>query len=77
MAMYSRSHCLTRMLNEAVDRLNMRLANQHTFTRMSTVPGWNAGFGGDPVRVELRNPDVTVYPLVWDEISWRSWIMMA
>ena len=43
MARNSRSHCFTRIPKDAEVRLRMRLANQHTLTRMADVAAWNGG----------------------------------
>ena len=65
MARYSRSQDFTRMPKDAVERLMMRLANQHTFTRMSAVAAWN---GGAPVEgagaVEFRKPETILKLLI-------------
>ncbi len=41
MAMYSRSHCLTRIPKEAVTRLQTRLENQRVLTRTELEVGLN------------------------------------
>lgn len=42
-AIYSRSHCFTKIARDAVERLSTRLANQSTLTRMAAGLGVNDG----------------------------------
>lgn len=73
-ARYSRSHCFTRMENDAVDKLKMRLATQHTLTRMSSEVAWNEEREGKGAAVALMDAPFWVKPPVLAEICWRSWI---
>lgn len=54
---YSRNHCFTAIPNEAEERLRMRLANQHTLTRISETAALNVG-RREGSNVELRYPFV-------------------
>ena len=54
-ARYSRSHCFTRMPNDAEERLRRRLVNHRTFTRMAHSGGSKGGGEGGG-EVELMKP---------------------
>ena len=64
MARYSRSQDLTRMPNDAVERLRIRLANQHTLTRMSAVAAWNGVPVGGIGDVEFRMSETILKLLI-------------
>lgn len=69
--MYSRSHCFTRIPNEAEIRLKRRLANHSTFTRISADEGWNgaAGWPSDGCEADESPED----PLFEDSLAVRFW----
>ena len=63
-ARYSRSQDFTRMPNDAVERLRIRLANQQTFTRMSAVAAWNDVPVGAAGEVEFRKSEYILKLLI-------------
>lgn len=72
--MYSRNHCLTRISNEAAIRLNRRLANHRTFTRISTDEGWNGeAVEGDWASSCCRVDEFPEGPLFEDPLFVRFW----
>ena len=71
--MYARSHCFTRIANDAVDRLMTRLANQRMFTRIAVTDGWKEEEPTEGGGVgSIRCPPEIALPAVWLAIKRKT-----